>query len=62
VHALSACRVAAFESLLGDEEARRAQYLAMTYLIAAQSLTIEVLQGAVVRAAIAAIAPAIGGG
>lgn len=62
VHALTACRVAAFESLLGDEEARRAQYLAMTYLIAAQSLTIEVLQGAVVRGAIAAIAPEIGGG
>jgi hypothetical protein len=59
VHALVACRDAAKAAVSGDEEMKRRQYLAMTYLVAVQSLTIDTLQAATVRSALAAIGPAL---
>jgi precorrin-6B methylase 1 len=61
LHALCSCRDAALQVLVGEPHERREQYLSMTYLIAAQSLTIDQFQAAVVRGALAAIAPAICG-
>ena len=59
VHALTACRDAALRALDGEAEEKRSQYVAMVYLIAAQSLTIEGFQEAVVRSALAAVGPMI---
>lgn len=59
VHALTACRDAAIQALDGQVDERRRQYLAMVYLIAAQSLTIEGFQEALVRSALAAVGPAM---
>lgn len=59
VHALTACRDAALQALGGEAEERQRQYLAMVYLVAAQSLTIEGFQEAVVRSALGAVGPTI---
>jgi len=55
IETLCATRTAAFE-LLPAEDAKE-QYLAMTYLIAAQSLTMYEFQAATARATLAAIHP-----
>jgi hypothetical protein len=54
--AIARCRAAALDGLTGNAEAE-VQYLAMVYLIAAQSLTMSEFEGAVVRAALAAVQP-----
>lgn len=59
LHALVACRAAALTAIIGDAEERHRQYLAMVYLIAAQSLTIEDFQEGAVRCALAAVGPAL---
>lgn len=59
LHALAACRTAALEAIEGEVEEPRLQYLAMVYLIAAQSLTIEGFQEGIVRSALAAVGPAL---
>jgi hypothetical protein len=59
LHALTQCRRAALDLLpLGDDEAID-QYLAMVYLVAAQALTIEEFESAVVRSVLGAVAPRI---
>jgi aminoglycoside phosphotransferase (APT) family kinase protein len=57
VHALVTCRAAALEVIGSDEEKALSQYLAMVYLIAAQSLTIEEFQEGLVRCVLAAVGP-----
>ena len=57
IECLCAARAAAFEVLPGGEALK--QYLAMTYLIAAQSLTMYEFQGATVRATLGALHPAV---
>jgi len=58
VHTLTTCRGASIESLGGVDETEAAkQYLAMVYLIGAQSLTIPGFQALVVRSALGAIRP-----
>lgn len=59
LHALSVCRTAALAATAGDAEERQRQYLAMVYLVAAQSLTIEGLQQGVIRSALAAVGPTL---
>jgi Phosphotransferase enzyme family len=59
VHALVACRDAALEAINGDGNKKRRHYLAMTYLVAVQSLTLDSLQAATARSALAAIGPAL---
>jgi Ternary complex associated domain 9 len=58
LRALTACRRAALAAF-DDQEVGLTQYLAMVYLIAVQSLTIEGFQVAVVRSALAALAPRV---
>jgi hypothetical protein len=59
LHALVICRAAALEAAGGEADEALSQYLAMVYLIAAQSLIIEDLQEGIVRSALAAIGPAL---
>jgi hypothetical protein len=59
LHALVACRAAALVAIAGNAEERRRQYLAMVYLVAAQSLTIDGFQEGVVRSALAAVGPTL---
>lgn len=59
LHALVVCRDAGLGQLLGVTENRHRHYLAMVYLIGVQSLTIEGFQEGVVRAALAAVGPAL---
>ena len=58
LRALTACRRAALEAF-DDPQVGLTQYLAMVYLIAAQSLTIEGFQVGVVRSALAALGPRV---
>jgi hypothetical protein len=57
VHALVTCRAAAVDVIDGDRADALLQYLAMVYLVAAQSLTIEGFQEGLVRSALAAVGP-----
>lgn len=59
VHALASCREAALAQVGGDADDAKEHYLAMVYLVAAQSLTIADFEGAVVRSALGAIQPSI---
>lgn len=59
VHALTTCRDAALQTLDGEADGGARQYLAMVYLVAAQSLTIEGFQEGLVRSVLAAVGPAI---
>lgn len=59
LHALVICRAAALEAAGSEADEALSQYLAMVYLIAAQSLIIEDLQEGIVRSALAAIGPAL---
>jgi Ser/Thr protein kinase RdoA (MazF antagonist) len=59
LHALVACRDRALEITEGQPDQARQQYLAMVYLVAAQSLTIESFQEGVVRAALGAVGPTL---
>ncbi|MGD9736478.1 MAG: phosphotransferase family protein [Solirubrobacterales bacterium] len=61
LRALTRCRSAALASLAGDPGEDHRQYLAMVYLVAAQSLTVADLQEGVVRSALAAVGPALAG-
>ena len=60
LHVLVACRGAALGATGGQTDEALLQYLAMVYLIAAQSLTIEGFQEGIVRSVLAAIGPALG--
>ncbi len=57
LHALVICRAAALEGTEGQPDEALRQYLAMVYLIAAQSLIIEGLQEGIVRSVLATIGP-----
>jgi len=59
VRALTRCRAAALAALDGDAGEGHLQYLAMVYLVAAQSLTVEDFQEGVVRSALAAVGPVL---
>jgi Phosphotransferase enzyme family len=59
VHTLVACRTAALKVVDGGEGEALRQYLAMVYLIAAQSLMIEEFQEGLIRTALAAVGPAL---
>ncbi len=55
--ALSLTREAAYEALGSEEDDAEGHYLAMVYLIGAQTLTMDDYQGAAVRAALGAVHP-----
>lgn len=57
-HVLAGCRSSAMDGV-GDTDDAVSQYLAMVYLIAAQSLTMDDFQNAVVRATLGALQPRI---
>ncbi len=59
LHALVACRSSAVEATEGQANEARLQYLAMVYLVAAQSLTVGDFQEGVVRSALAAVGPVL---
>jgi hypothetical protein len=59
VHALVSCRETALEQVGVDVDDAKEHYLAMVYLVAAQSLTMDQFEGAVVRGLLGAIQPSI---
>ncbi len=59
LHTLVVCRTKALAAIGETKEEAQLQYLAMVYLIAAQSLTIEDFQEGIVRSALAAVGPSL---